>query len=190
MTDRTGTNRSVTVEMSRRLYDALMTPGGRFRLIATAALCILVVAIASHIYGRHLASRDILDRDAAIQRLTAENQKLEGQITQQDLRFTALQAKLKSVQDGLDALMPTANAYSFGPNQSMVVADGRLTIGLIGAPGIEAVNINVNDKQYIATAGDFISIALDPSTTCSVGVQSFDMFKAVLTASCAVAAPR
>jgi hypothetical protein len=185
-----GIDRSVTVEMSHRLYDALMTPGGRFRLIAIGALCILAISIASHIYGRHLASRDILERDTNIQRLQSENQKLEAQIAEQDAKSTALQIKLKSAQDALDALMPAEHAYSFGPNQSMIVEGGRLTVGLIGPPGIEALNINVNDKQYIATAGGVITIALDASTSCRVVVQSFDMFKAMLTASCTEAKPR
>jgi hypothetical protein len=34
-------------------------------------------------------------------------------------------------------------------------------------------------------AGDVIRVSPDPSTACQVQIQSFDMFKAVLVASCA-----
>ncbi|MGB7618735.1 MAG: hypothetical protein WBM06_17425, partial [Pseudolabrys sp.] len=57
-------------------------------------------------------------------------------------------------------------------------------IGLIGAPTNESVNINVNGKQQSVATGDVINITLDPRTTCLVRVQSFDMFKVVLNASC------
>ena len=101
-----------------------------------------------------------------------------------------LQDKLTSVQAALQAIMPSENTYNISPNQSMIVAGGHLTIGLIGSPTNESVNININGKQQLAATGDVIHIALDPSTTCQVGVQSFDMFKAVLTASCAAVKPQ
>jgi hypothetical protein len=66
----------------------------------------------------------------------------------------------------------------------MIVASGRLTIGLIGPPTNESINININGKQQSAATGDAIKFQLDPSTTCQVRVLSFDMFKAVLNASC------
>jgi hypothetical protein len=85
--------------------------------------------------------------------------------------------------------MPSENTYNISPNQSIIVADGHLTVGLIGAPTNEGVNININGKQHSAAAGNVIDVALDPSMTCQVGVQSFDAFKAVLTASCATVKP-
>jgi hypothetical protein len=66
----------------------------------------------------------------------------------------------------------------------MVVASGRLTVGLIGPPTNESVNININGKQQSAATGDVIKVSLDPSTMCQVRVLSFDMFKVVLNASC------
>jgi hypothetical protein len=36
-------------------------------------------------------------------------------------------------------------------------------------------------------AGDIIQVSPDPSTACQVQIQSFDMFKAVLVATCAPA---
>jgi hypothetical protein len=51
-------------------------------------------------------------------------------------------------------MVPSQNTYSFSPNQSMILADGRLTVGLIGPPTNERVNLNINGKQHSAAAGD------------------------------------
>jgi hypothetical protein len=188
--ERTESGRSVEVEMSHRLYSALMTPGGRFLLAAGAAVIVLLIAIGAHIYGRILAHHTLLARDETIQQLRAEGQKLKTEINEQTAKLTAVQSKLTGVQAALDAIMPSENTYNFSPNQSLIVADGHLTIGLIGAPTNQGVNININSKQQAMAAGDVIKIALDPSTNCQVEVQSFDMFKAVLTATCAAAKPQ
>ena len=83
--------------------------------------------------------------------------------------------------------MPSLNVYDINPNQSLIVADGRLTIGLIGSPGNDDINLNVNGKQQKVAAGDVIRLSPDASTACQVQIQSFDMFKAVFVASCAAA---
>jgi hypothetical protein len=83
--------------------------------------------------------------------------------------------------------MPSQNTYNINPNQSLIAADGRLTIGMIGSPGNEGINLNVNGKQQKVSAGDVIRVSPDAATACQVQIQSFDMFKAVLMASCAAA---
>ena len=85
----------------------------------------------------------------------------------------------------MGVMAPAENTYNIDPNQSIIVGKGRLTIGLIGPPTGEKVNINLNGKQYSVAAGDVIKVALDQSTACQVRLQSFDMFKAVVTATCA-----
>jgi hypothetical protein len=67
----------------------------------------------------------------------------------------------------------------------LIVADGKITVGLIGSPANESIMLNVNGKQLAAAAGQVIPAGLDSSANCRVAVQSFDMFKAVLTATCA-----
>ena len=71
------------------------------------------------------------------------------------------------------------------PNQSLVVAGGRVTVGLMGSPTIQGVNVNINGKRQLAAAGDVITVNIDETRNCQVTVQSFDMFKAVLHATCA-----
>ena len=72
----------------------------------------------------------------------------------------------------------------------MVVGDGHLTIGLIGAPSNNAIMLNIDGKQHTAATGDVFDVTPDPATTCQVQVQSFDMFQALVTASCKKANPK
>ena len=152
---------------------------------------LLVVAIlggiGTYVVGLNIGHLDIAATRQANEQLRSDNQKLKVQISGQIVRQAALQAKLTSAQAALDAIIPSENTYNIKPNQSMIVAGGRLTVGLVGPPTNESVNISINGKRQSAATGDVINIALDPSTTCQVRVQSFDMFKVILTASCAVA---
>jgi hypothetical protein len=188
VTETTGLGR--LVRKSPRLYGWLTARGGRFLLIVAAAVLILGAIIGGRIYGWYLESRDLQARDNTIQQLRSDVQKLLAEITDENAKFAALQTKLASVQAALDALMPAKNTYNLSSNQSLIVAGGHLTIGLIGSPTNEGVNININGKQQLAAAGDVVHVAVDPSTNCQVRVQSFDMFKAVVTASCAAAKPQ
>jgi cell division protein FtsB len=171
--------------MSPQRNDAVTAPGRR--LTAAGVGLILLVVVAAFLYGRGMAHRDVQERDAAIQQLQSQGQKLEADITDQNANLASLRAQLTSVQATLGSIMPSENTYNINPNQSLIVADGRLTIGLIGAPTNEGINININGKQQFVAAGDVIRVAPDPSTSCQVRIRSFDPFKALLTASCAAA---
>jgi hypothetical protein len=160
--------------------------GSRVGLIVVSALLIAGVGIGGHIYGRQLARGDTQERDAAIIQLRADVQKLDAQLNDENGKLAALQTKLTGVQATLEAIMPSKNTYNIQPNQSLSV-DGHLTIGLIGAPTNDGITVNINGKQQSVTAGDVIRVSPDPSTDCRVQIQSFDMFKAILTASCAAA---
>ncbi len=122
--------------------------------------------------------------------LQSEIERLKRQIVQQDSNLNAAQAKIKSIQAALDEIMPSKDTYVISPNQSMLVAGGRLSIGLIGSPTNANVNMNINGKQQFVSTGDIVNVALDPSTNCHVRVESFDMFKAIVTASCEAARPQ
>ena len=166
------TRQSVTAPHSR-----LWTPAG--------VVLILFVVVTVYYLGRQFNSRDLQQRDAAIQQLQSDAQRLAADIADQSANLTALRAELTNTKSALDAIMPSQNTYTINPNQSLIAADGRLTIGMIGAPGNEGINLNVNGKQQKVAAGDVIRVSPDASTACQVQIQSFDMFKAVLVASCA-----
>jgi len=48
---------------------------------------------------------------------------------------------------------------------------------MIGSPGNEGINLNINGKQQKVAAGDVIRVSPDASTACQVQLQSFDMFR-------------
>jgi hypothetical protein len=171
--------------MRRRLAAFI---GSRVGLIVVGVLLVAGVGIVGHIYGRSLARGDTQERDEAIIQLRADVQKLDAQLNDDNGKLAALQAKLNSVQARLDTIMPSQNTYNIHPNQSLIAADGRLTIGLVGPPTNDGITININGKQQSLAAGDVVRVTPDPSTDCRVQIQSFDMFKAILTASCAAKA--
>jgi hypothetical protein len=171
----------------RRPYYVWMVQGGRSRVVGVSVALLLVGALAGYVFGRLMYQHVITEARELSQQVQAESQKLKGEMAGQTVNIATLQAKLTSVQATLEAIVPSENTYNISPNQSLIVADGHLTIALIGSPTNESVNININGKQQSVFAGQVIQVASDPSTSCQVAVQSFDMFKAVLTATCAVA---
>jgi uncharacterized protein YlxW (UPF0749 family) len=161
------------------LYRTFATYPGRF-----AFLLVVLVAIAAYVLGLNVAYLELAAARQATQQLRADNQKLKTQISNQTARQAALQNKLEAAEAALEAVVPSENTYSIKPNQSVLVANGRLTVGLVGSPTNDGVNININGKKQSAAPGDTINIALDQQTKCQVRVQSFDMFKAILAATC------
>lgn len=162
----------------------LRTPGGRFLGRILCVVVILGIALGIYLLGRAAANGDVKAAASQIQQLQNENQKLVRKNNSQTATITEQQNKLKTVQAKLDALMPTENTYNLSANQSLIVADGHLTIGLIGSPTNEGVNVNINGKPRMAAVGDIIDVAGDATTNCQIEVQSFDMFKAIIVATC------
>ena len=154
---------------------------------ALSLLLMLLAGGAAFIYRGYVDNRDIIDSRDLVLQSRAETRNLRLQLADQIEKFKALEAKLGSVQAALEMITPSQNTYSFGPNQSMILAEGRLTLGLIGSPANDSINININGKQHSAGAGDVIRFAHDTSTECRVQVQRFDMFRATLNASCTTA---
>lgn len=150
----------------------------------------LLAAIGSYVVGLNVGYLDIAGARQLIQQLRTDNQKLKAQISDLNATQVALQNRLSTFEASLDEIIPSKNIYNIKPNQSMIVASGRLTIALIGSPANESININVNGKQQSAAPGDVINVTVDPQTKCQVRVQSFDMFKATLGASCTSAQPQ
>ena len=159
---------------------------GRARIVAI--LLILVAGLAGYALGLNIEHRDLAASKQLVQQLQNEGQNLKKQINNQGLALTALQAKFAGMQNAMNEMKPEKNAYSIKPNESLVVGDGRLTVGLIGSPANNSVDINVNGKRQSAAPGDVIKVAVGQAT-CEVTVQSFDPFKAVFTATCSAAKP-
>jgi hypothetical protein len=187
VSDRTQSTRPVPNSFRRRL---IATREGRIFAAVVLIVALLIVLVGGHLYGRYLAALDLGGRDNTIEQLRAESQKEKRDSDSKSAQLTNLQNKLDGVQATLNAIMPSANTYNITPNQSLIIADGHLTVGLVGAPGNESITLEINGKPQTASAGQVIPVVTDASTNCQVAVQSFDMFKAVLVATCSGAKPQ
>jgi hypothetical protein len=156
----------------------------RFVSAVACIVAIVVILVGGHLYGRYLANKDLGGRDNAIEQLRTESQQQKRNIDQKSAQLTELQATVDRTKALLEAIMPTKDTYNIMPNQTLIVGDGRVTVGLVGSPSNESVTLTVNGKQQVVMAGQAVKAGSDPSANCQVAVQSFDMFKAVLTASC------
>lgn len=183
MTDTT--ERGRLVRARRRLYTFLAGRRGGFYLL----IGLLIGLMIGYVFGTNISSFNSATANDLIQQLRAESQNLKRQVLDQNAKLGETQAKLTSVEAVLNEIMPSENTYSLKPNQSVAAAGGHLSIGLIGSPTNESININVNGKQQPAATGDVIRAEVD-SMNCQVRVQSFDMFKAVVTAFCGAAKPQ
>jgi hypothetical protein len=185
VSDKRTTDCQRQVYMSVDAHNLFMSRRGRIFLITVSVAIIAAVAIFGRLYGQHLAYNAMQDRDTAIRQLEVERQQLELEKSGQLAHMTTMHTDVQRLQAKLDAVIPSENKYNIDPNQSLVLADGHLTVGLIGAPRDDGIDININGKRYPAVVGDVIHITPDASTACNVKIQSFDMFKAQFTASCA-----
>jgi len=153
--------------------------------ILVIIIIIVGIIIGGHLYGRYLSSIDLADREAQLEQLRAESQKQKRDIDGKSQQLTTLQDKLTKTQAALDAVVPSANTYNINPNQTLILGDGHLMVGLVGPPANDSVMLNINGKTQSVVAGQTLSIALDPATKCQLNLQSFDVFKAVVVATCA-----
>jgi hypothetical protein len=181
VSDRNNMSRSASGALWRRL---IPISDNRFVIAAAVVVAVICILVGGHLYGRYLSARDLGGRDNAIEQLRAESQKAKRQLDSKSAEVTQLQTKLNKVQAALNAIMPSQNTFNIQPNQALVVGNGRLTIGLVGSPSNESVTLDINGKEQAVAVGQVIELAPDPATRCQVQVQSFDMFKAVLVASC------
>jgi len=187
VSDGTNMSRSTSTAPRRRL---LPVDDNRFVIAAACIITVVVILVGGHLYGRYLSARDLGGRDNAIAQLRAQDQKTKRELDAKSAEATELQVKLDKAQAALNAITPSQNTFNIEPNQAIVVGNGRLTIGLIGSPSNESVMLNINGKEQSVGAGQIVEVAPDASTKCQVQVQSFDMFKAVLVASCTPAQPK
>ena len=103
---------------------------------------ILCILIGGHLYGRFLAARDLGGRDTAIEQMRAESQKQKRDIDEKSAQITELERKVTDAQTALEAILPQKNTYNIAPNQTLLVGDGHLMLGLIGSPANEGVLLN------------------------------------------------
>jgi uncharacterized membrane protein YiaA len=156
-----------------------MTREGRYLLVTA-----LMGGIVGYLLGLNSAYVEMSASKLALQQSRAENQKMKSEMAGENVKVGAMESGIAKLQTKLDELVPSENTYNIKANQSLIVGDGRLTVGLIGAPANDSVTLNINGKRQQLGTGDVLNVAADNRTNCQVRVQSFDMFKAVVTATC------
>jgi hypothetical protein len=154
---------------------------------ALVLLIIVAAAGGGYALGLRIAHHDNSETAQLIQQLRSEGQKLKKQITDQAASLISLQSKYADVETAMHAMKPAQNTYDLKPNESIIAADGRLTLGLVGSPANSSIDINVNGKRQTVAPGDVINVAPDAATKCLVSIQSFDMFQATINATCTAA---
>ncbi|HET8973079.1 MAG TPA: hypothetical protein VFN63_07325 [Pseudolabrys sp.] len=156
-----------------------MTREGRYLLVTA-----LMGGIVGYLLGLNSAYVEMSASKLALQQSRAENQKMKSEMAGENVKVGAMESGIAKLQTKLDELIPSENTYNIKANQSLIVGEGRLTVGLIGAPANDSVTLNINGKRQQLGTGDVLNVAADNRTNCQVRVQSFDMFKAVVTATC------
>lgn len=143
----------------------------------------LLIAIAAYTLGWQSGVGETTnDFKAESSKLQRDNQRLTSDKSGQATQITSLQDQLKALQARLDAVMGPVGTFDMNSNKSMVIAVGRLTLGLVGSPTNDRAIINVDSKQQSMATGDVVSVQL--ATTCQVELKSFEMLKAVVMTTC------
>lgn len=184
MSERTARNRLAAENTRLRLA---LAREGRLLFFGVVAILLVAGGIGTFLLFRHLAYAELVATKQRVEQLQTEGEDLRRQVNEQNVQINAVNADLTRTKADLEAIRPSQNRYAIPPNKSLIAGDGRLTIGLIGSPANENITLSINGKQQTVTAGQVINVAPDPSTNCQVTVQSFDMFHAMVTATCAAA---
>jgi hypothetical protein len=170
--------------MSSQQHDSAADAVAMKRHPFIRALIALAVIVAAFLVGRGFAYHDVVTRDATIRQLQKDGQQFETTINQQNNDLLALRSQVAELNAKLEAIMPSRNTYNIDPNHAMIVADGRLTVGWVGLPTVDAITININGTPQPVAVGDIIRVSPDAATACELRLQSFDITRARFTASC------
>jgi hypothetical protein len=156
-----------------------MTREGRYLLLTA-----LIGGIFGYLIGLNTSYVEMSSVKLLLQQSRSDSQKMKGEMAAQNVNSAVMESSRAKLQTALQDLVPSENTYSLKTNQSLNVGEGRLTIGLIGAPANDSVTININGKRQSLATGDVINVPVDAQTNCQVRLQSFDMFKALVRATC------
>jgi hypothetical protein len=170
---------TLSTSIRSRTYRLFMTREGRYLLVTA-----LMGGIVGYLLGLNSAYVEMSAGKLALQQSRAENQKMKSEMAGENVKTGAMESGIAKLQATLDQLVPSENTFNIKANQSLIVGEGRLTVGMVGAPTNDSVTLNVNGKRQPLGTGDVLNVAVDGQTNCQVRVQSFDMFKAVVTATC------
>ena len=175
-----GTARSSQPTSARsRTYRLFMTREGRYLLLTA-----LMGGILGYLIGLNTAYVETSSVKLLLQQSRSENQRMKSEMAGENVKAAAMESSITKLQATLEDLVPSENTYNIKSNQSLIVGGGRLTVGLIGSPANDSVTLNINGKRQLLATGDVLNLPVETGTNCRIRLQSFDMFKAVVTATC------
>ncbi len=182
-----------TMEAARTAQPMQRPSGFPARLGSKAqwgALVVVVVIVGFGCYflGWNSARNDITNLKEQVGKLQGDNQKLTQTNDDQTKQITNLQSQLKTAQSRLDDVFLAYRTIDLSANELTPISTGHFSIGLIGPPSTDKINININGKQQSAAVGDTIDVGTI-AASCRVTIKSFDMFKVSVTTNCVPANP-
>jgi hypothetical protein len=83
-----------------------------------------------------------------------------------------------------DEVLSSTRNLEIKANETKPMSIASIEIGVIGTPMIDSVNLNVNGKKQVVSAGDVVSVDF----TCNIRVLSIDLLKSVarIGSGCAI----
>jgi hypothetical protein len=137
-----------------------------------------VIAVVSFVVGRTIGRWGITGLEDAIKNLNKDNLELTDKAKALEFKNVELDNALKGAKDEI-AKLSSNNVYEIETNQSQSVPTrDNFTIGVVGIPGNQKVELNINDKRYSAAAGEVIPVSINRSLNCRIEVMSFNVIKA------------
>lgn len=162
-----------------------MTPPS-WREWVVLLVLLTVVGIGGFMIG--LSSRTQALNDARKQTTSMQkiSQSLREAYQEQEDSKKALSDQLTAIQNQIRDIFNSYRTIGLKGNETISVASGYFTVGLVGQPANEKITINVNGNQQTVAVGDSVDVG---TSSCRVEVRSFDMFKATLVTSCTPVKP-
>lgn len=152
------------------------------------AVVLLIVGTGCYVLGWNSALHENVDTKKQLGELQVQNTDLSKKNNDQQTQIGTLQQQLKAAQNHLRDVFLAYKTIDINANNSTFVSGAHFSVGLVGPPATDRVNINVNGQQHSAAVGDTIDVG-KISASCRVTVSSFDMFKASVITNCTPANP-
>ena len=149
---------------------------------------LLIVGTGCYVLGWNSAQRENVTTKKQLEDLQVQNTDLSKKNNDLQSRIGILEQQARTAQNHLRDVFLAYKTIEINANDSTFVSGAHFSVGLVGPPATDRVNINVNGQQHSAAVGDTIDVG-KISASCRVTVSSFDMFKASVTTNCTPANP-
>lgn len=141
-----------------------------------------IVAICSYGLGRAVMTYDINNLREQFEILQKRNKVSMDDADREREQKKALTATLTDTQGQLKDAFSPYRTIVVNSNDTISIATGSFTVGLVGPPTGDKITISINGRpETLSVTG---STTVSASSSCQIQVKSFDMFKAALVATC------